>query len=371
VKRALGCLLLAGALAAFAQEKPPAPTAAFRTDGGDEKLPWHEIKPGEFPPEGSSHYIAGELIGLDHINRTGTLRPDRRTDQRTDDYDRPLPFTLLPYASMRYHGAPAELRDLPIGTHLHGAWYFEAKAGKDKKGAFTQIFRLEDDFSFHERQQRTWRVDAVQLDKGTLTVTGQTGAENKPDEKSLIYKITPATRVWKGTGFGKLEDLAPGQAVLINITVATLKGPGRCTDIWLDPESRKLATAHQLEVHRLHQKSRGIPGWVNAVDDAQNTVTVTLFGGSDPKLLEEMKKGSGVHTAVAEASLRSYDQSSDALTATVSEVNAVPLVPGSSGVQLVFKPEIMLEGFRPGRFLRLISQSWRIDDLPYEERLYK
>jgi hypothetical protein len=43
---------------------------SFRTDGGDEKLPWFQLKPGEFPPDGSAHSIAGELIALDHINRT-------------------------------------------------------------------------------------------------------------------------------------------------------------------------------------------------------------------------------------------------------------------------------------------------------------
>jgi len=358
VKLGLVCLLLASAAAAFAQEKP-APASRY------------EIKPGEFPPEGSSHYLAGELVGLDHINRTGTLRPDRRTDQRTDDYDRPMPFSLLPYGSMRYHGAPAELRDIPIGTHLHGEWYWDPKAGKDSKGAFTQALRLEDDFSLHERQQRSWRIDAVALDKGTLTVTGLTGVDNKPDEKPTIYKVTPATRVWKGSGFGKLEDLAAGQSVLINITVATLKGPGRCTDVWLDTESRQHATARQLEVHRLHQKSRGLAGWIDAVNDAENTVTVTLFGGFDPALLDDMKKGGSVHTAVAEASLRSYDQINDALTAAVVDVKTVPAPPGSSGVQLVFEPEIMLEGFRARRFIRLIAQRWRIDDLPYEERLYK
>jgi hypothetical protein len=40
-------------------------------------------------------------------------------------------------------------------------------------------------------------------------------------------------------------------------------------------------------------------------------------------------------------------------------------------VQIVFKPEIMLEGFRPGRIIRVIGPGWGVDDLPYEERLYK
>ena len=69
-----------------------------------------QLKQGEFPPEGTSHSIAGELIALDHVNRTGTLRPDRTDAQRRGDWDLPLHFTMLPYGSMRYRGAPATLK---------------------------------------------------------------------------------------------------------------------------------------------------------------------------------------------------------------------------------------------------------------------
>ena len=141
---------------------------AYRTDGGDAKLPWYELKPGEFPPNDSAHHIGGELIGLDHINRTGILRIDRTDEIRRSEWDRSLAFTLLPYGSLSYHGAPAELRGIPIGTHLHGFFYWEPKGGADGKGAFTKAVRLEDDFSFLARQQRTWKVEAVDLEKETL-----------------------------------------------------------------------------------------------------------------------------------------------------------------------------------------------------------
>ncbi|MEX0742371.1 MAG: hypothetical protein WD079_06195, partial [Phycisphaeraceae bacterium] len=136
---------------------------------------------GQFPPEGSAIYLAGELIQMDHVNRTGQLRPDRRDDQRTDDYDRAMLFTLLPYGTLRYHSAPAELRDIPIGTHLHGQFYFDAKTGKPVKGGSGKAFLLEDDFSFQHRQQRAWRLDAVNLDKNTITVTGLSLVDNRTD----------------------------------------------------------------------------------------------------------------------------------------------------------------------------------------------
>src|SRR6185436_3438176 len=87
-------------------------------------------KLGEFPPDGAAREISGELIGVDHVNRTGTLRPDRTDAQRTDDYDVALPFTLLPYAKTMFHGAYAELRDVPVGTHLHGLFFVKELPGK-------------------------------------------------------------------------------------------------------------------------------------------------------------------------------------------------------------------------------------------------
>jgi hypothetical protein len=350
-----GCLLAAPFGFAADAEKKPEP---------------YLVQPGQFPPDGSSHYLAGEMIQMDHVNRTGQLRPDRRDDQRTDDYDRALLFTILPYGTLRYHGAPAELRDIPIGTHLHGEFYWNPTAGKDGKGAFSQAFRLEDDFSYQQRRQRVWRVSAVDLSKGTLSVTGLSLTDNRADEKPVAFKLNPATRIWKGRGLGTLSDLAAGQSLLLNITVATLKGPGRCTDIWLDDESRALAASLQLEVHRAYEKAHGLAGWIDAVDNQNRLVTVTLFAGSDPALLKEIKLKSRVPALVAEDSLRCYDQINDRMPSEVLEIRSVPAGPGSSGVQLVIKPEELIEGFRPRRIVRILADSWPLDDLPWEEMLW-
>ena len=32
---------------------------------------------------------------------------------------------MLPYGSIYYHGAPAALQDIPLGTHLHGLFYLK------------------------------------------------------------------------------------------------------------------------------------------------------------------------------------------------------------------------------------------------------
>ena len=339
----------------------------FRTDGGDEKLSWYPLKPGEFPPAGSAHAISGELIRVDPINRTGAIRMDRTGSQRTDDYDQALTFTLLPFASLRYHGAPAELRDIPLGTHLHGQFY-EGVQG-DKK-TFSQVLQFDDDFSQMTAAQRVWRIDAVDLGKRTLALTGMQTTDNQADPKPTVLQITPATRVWKGLEIGNEKDLAAGQTVLANLTVCTLKGPGRCMDIWIDAQSREAATAAQLELHRQYQQEHGLACQVVAVDNTSKIVTVTVFGGFAPGLKENFKVKEHIAAAVANQDLRTHDQLNDTARGPIIEVLEGSPSPGQSGLRLRFKPEILLEGFRPGRILRIFGPGWPVDDLPREERAY-
>lgn len=336
----------------------------------DDPPTWTQAKPGEFPAPGAARAISGELIGVEHVTRSGTLRVDRNDSQRTDDYDAALPFTLLPYAKTMLHGSYAELRDVPIGTHLHGLFLVQDAPAKNQKPVFNRVLQLEDDFSAFTRLKKSWRVDAVEIDKGKLTVTGIV-EDGAADPKPTILQIGAATRVWKGKGYGELKDLAAGQKILANLTVCTLKGPGRCTDLWIDDESRAVARARQLEVHRLWQREHGLGCWIDSVDNQAGTVTVTFFDGADPSLFKEFRAKEYVAAAVAEESLRTYDQNNDVRRGPILEVKTPPAAPGSSGVQITFQPNPLLEGYRPKRYLRIFAGPWRIDDLPREERLYR
>src|SRR5690606_17745540 len=133
-------------------EQPP-----FRTDANPDKdLSWYQLQPGEFPPDGSAHYFAGELIAVDHVNRRGTLRIDRTDAQNRSHWDLPVDFEMLPYGTIRYHGAPASLQDIPLGTHLHGLFYLKSPDAPGTRTVFynraaleadfTRAFQLEDDF---------------------------------------------------------------------------------------------------------------------------------------------------------------------------------------------------------------------------------
>ncbi len=71
---------------------------------------------GKFPPVEKAHSYRGELVFVDHANRRGSIRVAGTGKFYRND---PQPFAMLPYGVIRYHGAPADLRDIPLGTVMH------------------------------------------------------------------------------------------------------------------------------------------------------------------------------------------------------------------------------------------------------------
>ncbi len=388
------CLCLSLSLASlYAADAPK-----YRTDDNpDKSLPWYQLVDGRFPPENSAHAISGELIYVDHLERRFQLRVDRDDSQQAGHLDLPLDSVMLPYGSIYYHGAPAALQDIPLGTHLHGLYYLKAPDDKSSplsgayrrvtsEAAFKRCLRLEDDFSHDARKMQTWKIDAVNLAEKNLTATLH--RDGTAVGKPKLFNLLASTHVRTGSGFGTLESLAAGQLVQINITWATLYGPGRILEIWLDEPSRQLATAQQLERHRDQVRDHGLPGWVEAVDDEKQIVTITFFDGVDPKLFAEMTgineephgwpfskreddpKAPKGGIAVSRDSLMTYDPVNDRKGGNILAIGKVPMEPGSSGVQIKVKCCMLLEGHRPGRIVRFYPATWKVNALPREEQFY-
>lgn len=369
-----GCVSIFGVTSLCHGEPPP-----FRTDGGDEKLPWHQLEPGKFPPAGSAHYFSGELIKVDHLERSFVLRVDRTDQQNRSHFDLPVEAAMLPYGSVHYHGALAALRDVPIGTHLHGWFYLKDPADTSKpleifhnrrsyEVDFKRCLRLEDDFTHDVQRSRVWRIDGVDLETKKLSATAV--VEGKPAGEARDFDLLASTRVWKGRGFGELREIQAGQEVLLNLTWATLYGPGRVTEVWLDGESRQLATEHQQARHRDHIRQRGVPGWVDEVDNKQRILTITLFGNVAPDLLSELTVGDQAGVAVAMENLLPFDPVNDRKRGPILEVAQISREVGSSGVRIRVQPDLLLEGYRPRRIVRVFPSAWPVIALPKEEELF-
>ncbi|MFM8470178.1 MAG: hypothetical protein ACKODH_09445 [Limisphaerales bacterium] len=399
------------AFAAFAAEPPK-----FRTDADGpvkaedkrsnprnrkptDKPDWFQLVPGEFPPDGSAHAVSGELMQMDHLERRFQIRVARNDSQERGIWDLPLDATMLPYGSIWQHGAPAALQDIPLGTHLRGLFYLAAPDDKTPlpdtayrrktpEWEFRRCFRIEDEFTFHSRQQQLWRIDTVNLGTNKLTATLLANGQPVGDGKPKSFDLLASTRVFQGDRLADLKALQPGQTVLFNLTWVTLYGPGRITDLWVDEAARARATAHQLERHRQHIRERGLAGFVSAVDDDAQIVTITFFGGVDPKLFTEIRnvdtnkvgwplakeaENPGAPTgtiAVARESLLTYDPVNDRKGGNIVDIKTIPTEPGSAGLQIKVKCDLLLEGFRPKRVVRFYPATWKVIALPHEEQSY-
>jgi hypothetical protein len=342
-------------------------------------------QPGVFPPPNSGSYAAGELVSVDHVNRRGALR---LVGDGVDNNYHGAPsyrFAMLPYGTLRYHGAPAELRDIPIGTVLHG--YFlpppADNPAADKSPAAEalknfQALTIEDDFSFYQSRGQSWKVVAVDTEKGKLNVsaTGETLVDGQKGEQT--FDCDASTRVWKGRQIGSLKDLAPDQLLQVNLTWAPdwQNGHYHVTDVWIDSESREAATEVQRQVHVHYQRYHWLAGWVDHVEHqsgSRGIVTVTLFSGMDPTLYDQARaqaKVGGASIAAAENTLRTWWQEHDSKNGPVLDYTDIPNPPpGSSGLQLRVQISELLEGYRPGRIIRFRPNSFPNVKLPPEERV--
>ncbi len=256
---------------------------SFRTDAGDKTLPWYRLEPGEFPPAHSEHRLAGELVEADFIHRAGQFRQDGSGEL--------IDFRLPSFGVVRYLHTEADLRDVPLGTHLQFFLY------RDKDGAFSQAAAIED--------------DATQL------------------------------------------PLADAQ---------------------------RQATEQQRKKHIAFLKARGLAGWIDRVEG--KTLSVTLFG--DPISLQALFKDEGIvptqwvsehrriDAVVANDELRTYNPPVDRQNSEVLEFETFAAdAYGCGGARLKIRPNLMLEGFRKGRVIRLFVQSsWKVEDMPFGECLY-
>lgn len=346
------------------------------------------LKPGVFPPASTGTYLAGELVIVDPVNRRGCLRLDGNGPGDRYHAGPLFSFAMLPYGMICYQGAPAELRDIPPGTHVHGT-FFAPPVGEEAtipplpadQAKFeikeNHALLIEDDFSFYQRRGRSWKIVSLDIEKGKIDVAPLGESAPNGINESYTFDIDHVTRVWKERGLVDLDQIAPDQTVQFNLAWS----PGwrdkefTVSEIWLDEESRAFATELQRRRHVRYEKQRWLPGWIDHVehfDYGGGIVTLTLFGGMDASLYEDLKttqeKGFGV--AAAEKTLRTWFHRADKKIGQVVEWKETENPPpGSSGIQVKLKFTELLEGYRPGNCVRVKCHDWIFVTMPPEERI--
>ena len=255
---------------------------------------------GKFPPLEKAHSYRGELVFVDHANRRGSIRI-----QGEGKYfrNKPYPFAMLPYGIIRYHNAPAQLREIPIGTVLHARGFLppdpklsvvpvlpvnnrNKSAGYSGKGtapAENHLILLEDEPSHCRRKGLIWKLEEVEVkaNAGSITARREPRAGGgQAHSETLTFDA--ATRFWRGRERLNVQDLiaekiwpANGkkalndQTALLGITwKPTPNGvfmQFHISDVWLDDIAMQRAAQNQTETHKAFIKSRWMPGWVDEV----------------------------------------------------------------------------------------------------------
>jgi hypothetical protein len=234
----------------------------YRTDYGGAELSWYQLQPGVAPPPYSEHTMFGELVKVDAAKRSGQFRTDHTgevVDFTLTDGARLVRITqpkagapfkkLETIVSVMHHDAEASLADVPVGTRCRFRMY------QDEHGAFTKVGLMMDDFTWLALNQMTYRLDAIDRGKGELKAGRQIPPPfdyhnervTVPDLGCAILHVDESTQVWKNGQPAKLADLAVGDSFVVNLTGEGSTTPSRCREIWIGPESQKLASDTQAQ----------------------------------------------------------------------------------------------------------------------------
>lgn len=370
---------------------------------------------GKFPALEKAHSYRGELVFVDHANRRGSIRVQGSGMFFRND---PHPFALLPYAVVRYHGAPADLRDIPLGTVLHVRAFLPPDPktssvpvlpinNKDKDTdhnrsagilpAENHVLLLEDEPSHCLREGLVWKLKEVDVKNNAGMIIASREPKASGDSKASEEKLTfdAATRIWRGRELLGIAELIAegawpaegkksldGQAVLLGITwKPTPDGVFtrfHVSDIWLDDAAMQRAAANQTEVHKVFIRSRWMAAWVDSVEYGKfgrATVTATLFGGMDDSLYADFVKDAPAMMNSVENTLKhthgAYGPAHMASRGSILDVSKSPgeAPLGSSGIQIRFETDLIIEGLRPGRVVRVRPNNWPQVQVPREEYL--
>jgi hypothetical protein len=287
---------------------------------------------------------------------------------------------------------PPNNKDKDAG-HYRGTGIFPAE---------NHILLLEDEPSHCRRNGLMWKILEVEVKNEEGTIVAKRVPKTRDGDKNEPQTMTfdSATRIWQGRESIRVSDLISqkvwpesgkkeikDQSVLLGITWKPAPGDGlsgaftrfHISDIWLDDQSIEHAAYFQTQKNNHFIRTRWMPAFVNEVKYGkfgQATATLTLFGGMDQALYDDFKKESGGQINGAENTLKhtashygpGHMASNGKIVQVTKQEGKIPL--GSSGIEVGFKTDQIIEAIRPGRVVKIRPDSWPKSQIPREEYLF-
>lgn len=360
----------------------------FSTLHAGDRLEDYIPKPTEYPPHGTGVHLAGELVVVDPINRRGGIRLDG--DGNPKRYaEGPLHyFAMLPCGGVWYNGAPAMLRDIPLGTHVNGTFYLPPEGDEGtipppaaKRASLipkhNYAIRIEDDLTFYSRQGLGWKI--LSMDFSTNKLRAE--STGKPAKHGVTGKVTfdfdQATRVWKDGRILPIKDVPPGATAQFNFGWAAgwQDKEFGLNDIWLDQASIDQAKEIQRRKNIRYNRIRWLPGKIDSVEDYDfggGRVVISLFDGVAKQIHDELyaAKDKRVAVAAVEKTLRTWRHRSDRKFGKIERWETVENPrPGHSGIRIHMHFPELIHHYRPGNNVRIKSDDWLFVSVPPEERI--
>ena len=167
-------------------------------------------------------------------------------------------------------------------------------------------------------------------------------------------------------------------------TSATIRRDSRATAATSGPAPtrRRAPPPPSASATRPSSSRAGLPAWIERVDGKKLTIALisrdqatlhALLADAGMVPATWLKDHRWIAVVVADHELRTYNPPVDKQHGPILELLPAPADGyGCGGERWVFEPRVLLEGFRPGRLLRVFAHdSWKFADMPYGEGLYE
>lgn len=262
--------LAALSLASFAADTPPARPIPVITPG-KVVIPFEKMR-----------RPWGELISLDLTTRTGKFR--------NESNDEVISFTVMPYAELLHHATLGDLQDFRVGERA----IFRLHV--NEKEEWVWLTYIQDEMNMMNGHKEYFYVDQIDTAADKLTCTWANFDKSFVREKNVIIETDKDTRFWKAGQPARFSDIKVGDKLRTK-THGLGKGKTRMAwEIFLDDESLLKFQAEQKAVHAQRILEEGAPGYVDASNG--NQLTLTLFNEGEEQI-KRLKQGSAVQVSPA------------------------------------------------------------------------